>query len=98
MSKFQEHLIKTEEVLVMTKSNTGFFQKSRGCNSKINDWIGPVFKLVQDFIHFHLICRFQADPIKTGQVTLITMSNRDFFSKQGDVTLRLMTRSGQFTS
>ena len=57
---------------MITKSNRGFFQQSRGCNSKITDLIWPVFKLVSDFIHVHLICKFQADPIKTKQVTLMT--------------------------
>ena len=67
------------------------FQQSSGCNSKINDWIWPVFKLIRDFIHVHFICIFQADPIKTKQVTLMTTPNRGFFSNQGNVTLRLIS-------
>ena len=31
------------------------FQKSKGYNSKISDLILPVFKLITDFIHVHLI-------------------------------------------
>ena len=41
------------------------FQQLRECNSKINDPIWPDFKLVWDFIHVHLTCKFQGDLIKT---------------------------------
>ena len=77
--KFQEDLIKTEWVSLMTKSEA-FFSKSRGHNSKINDLIWPVFKLVQDFIHVHRICKFQEAFIKTDWVTLMTKSNGGFFN------------------
>ena len=95
--KFQEHPIKTEWVTLLTKSNM-LFQQSRWCNSKINVLIWPVFKLDHEFIHGHLICKFQEHPIKTEWVTLLTKSNRSFFSNQGDVILRLMIRSGQFSN
>ena len=71
------------------------FQQSRECNSKINDPIWPVFDLFRYFMHVHLICKFQEHPIKTEWVTLMTKSNRSFFSNQGDVTVWLMIRSGQ---
>ena len=48
-SKFQEYPIKTERVIMMTKSNRGFFQQLRGCNSKSNGRIWSVF----DFPRFH---------------------------------------------
>ena len=83
--------------MLMTKSNR-FFQQSRGCNSKCNDRIWPVFKLVQEFIHVHLICKFQDEPNKTDWVMLMTKSNRGFFSNQVDVTLRFMIRSGYFSN
>ena len=102
--KFHEVPIKTEQVMLMTKSNRGFFssqeevtkindlislfQQSRGGNGKINVWIWPVFKLVQCFIHDHLICKFQAYPIKPEQGTLMTKLNRGLFSNQGGVALR----------
>ena len=73
--------LKTEWLMLMTKSIRGFW---------------PVFKLVRDFIHVHLISKFQEDLIKTEWLKLMTKSNRGFFSNQGDVTLRLMIRSGQF--
>ena len=60
------------------------FQQSRGCNSKTNDLIWPVLELVWDFIHVHLICKFREDPIKSERVTLMTKSNRGFFSIQGE--------------
>ena len=50
-----------------------FFQQSRGPNSKINhDPILPVFELVQDFIHIHLICKFQEHPIETEGAMVMT--------------------------
>ena len=97
--KFQEVPIKTEQVMLMTKSNRGFFssqgevtkindlislfQQSRGGTGKINVWIWPLFKLVQCFIHVHFICKFQAYPIKPERGTLMTKLNRGFFSNQG---------------
>ena len=45
-----------------------------------------------------LICKFQELPIKIELVTQMTKSNRGVFSNQGDVTLRFMIQSGQFTN
>ena len=72
------------------------FQQSRVCNCKIKDPIWPGFELIRGFIYVHLICKFQEYPIKTEQVMLMTESNRDFFSNQGELILRLMIRFGQF--
>ena len=58
------------------------FQQSRERNSKINDLMWPVFKPFRDFIHIH-ICKFQEDQNKIEWVTLMTKSNRGFFSNQG---------------
>ena len=74
------------------------FQQSRGRNSKIKDQIWPVFEVVRDFNHVHIISKFQEHPIKTEGVIVMTKSNRGLFSNQGDVTLRLMIGSGQFSS
>ena len=46
-----------------------FFSKS-GCHSNGGIWSG--FKLIQDFIHVPLTCKFQEDPIKTEWVMLMT--------------------------
>ena len=74
------------------------FQQSSGCNSKINNLMGTIFKFVQDFIHVHLICKLQDDPITTGQVMLMIMSNIGFFNNQRDVTLRQIIQSGQVSN
>ena len=42
--------------------------------------------------------KFQEHPIKYERVTLMTKSNRGFFSNQGDVTLKSMIPSGQFSN
>ena len=52
--------------------------------------IWPVFEMIWDFIHVHLFCKFQEEPIKTEWVMLMTKSNRGFSSNQGNVTLKLM--------
>ena len=41
------------------------FRQLGELNSKINDTKWPGFKLVSDFIHVYLICKFQADLIKS---------------------------------
>ena len=53
--------------MLMAMSNR-LFQQSRGFNSKIHVQIWPVYKLIWDFIHVHLICKFQEHPIKTAGV------------------------------
>ena len=55
------------------------------------------FLNILEFIHIHLICRFQEELIKTECLMLTTKSNRCFFSNQGDITLRLMIPSGPFS-
>ena len=66
----------------------------------INGPIWPGFERIQNFIHFHLIWKFQEDLIKTERVMLMTKTkpNKGFFSNQGDVSLRLMIQSGQFSN
>ena len=71
------------------------FQQPRECNSKINDPIWPLFKLVWDFIYVHLSCKFQVVLIKTEGVMVTKKSIRSFFNNQGDIILRLMIPSGQ---
>ena len=53
---------------------------SHGCQSNL------LQVLTWDFIHVHLICKFQEHTIKTEWVTPMTKSNRGIFSNQGDVT------------
>ena len=38
----------------------------------------------KDFIHVHLICKFQDDSIKSELVILMIKSNIDFFNTQGN--------------
>ena len=87
--KFQEDLIKTEWLMLMQSKISVFFSNQGGHNSKSNIPIWAVFKIIRDCIHYHLICKFQEHPIKTQWVTLMTISNRSFFSNKGDVTLKL---------
>ena len=89
--KGKEDLIKTEGVMLMTRSKVGIFSIQGGRNSKINTCSlnRTYFKLIQDFSHVHLIGKFQDDPIKNEQFMLKIKSNIVcfFFNNQGDVTL-----------
>ena len=40
---------------------------SKGCNSKINDPILPFFEIIRDFVHVHLICKFQEEIKKVNE-------------------------------
>ena len=71
------------------------FEQSSGRNSKTNKLIWTVCDIFRDFIHVHLIHKFQKDLIKTERVMLIAKSNR---GNQGDITLRLISQSGQVSS
>ena len=101
--KFQEVPIKTEPVMVMTKSIRSFCSNHMKVTLRLMIQSGQIVRdfiqtgqIVRDFIQGHLICKFNEDLIKTEWVMLMTKSNRDFFSNQGDITLWLMIRSGQF--
>ena len=65
--KFQEVLTKTEQVIVMTKPNRGFFS-NQGDVTKINDPIWPVFELVRDLILVHLSASFKNIPSKLNKL------------------------------
>ena len=77
--KFQEDLIKTE-VMVMTRSNRGFF--SNQGDVTLNQLIlsGQFSNLSKILTMSTLNCKFQEFPIKTEQVIVMTKSNRGFFS------------------
>ena len=74
------------------------FLQSGGCNSKINNLIWTVFEFIQNFIHVHLTCKFQEDPIKTEWVMLMIRSNKGFFNNQGNVSLSAIIRSGRVSN
>ena len=83
----------------MTKSNRGFSSNQGDIPLlKSNNPIWPIFKLDQDFIHVHLICKFQEQPIKTEWLMQMTKSNRGFFSNHGDIPLGIMIWSSQFSN
>ena len=50
------------------------FQQSRGRNYKTNDPIWPVFELIRDFIHIHLIAKFQKHLIKIEGLMVMTIT------------------------
>ena len=76
--------------------NHRLFQLSKGSVSTINNSVRPYFELIRDSIQVQFICNFQEDPIKPEWFMLMTKTNRDFFSNQGDATLRIKIQSGQF--
>ena len=82
--KFQEALIKTKQVMLMTKSNRGFFSCQGKVTLRLMIRSDQFLQLIRDFIHVHLMSEFQEDLIKNESVVLMTKSNRGFFSNQGN--------------
>ena len=39
------------------------------------------FQLIREFIHVHLICKFQEEPIKAEILTQMTKLNKGFFQQ-----------------
>ena len=91
-SAFQKDPIKTERVMLMKKSNRGFFS-NLGDVFTINNSIWPVFNLIRNFIYVHLICKFHEDPIRIRRAMLMAKTNRGFFGNQD-----LKIRSSQFSN
>ena len=93
---FKKIELKLSKVMLMTKSNRGYFQQTRGCNSKITDPIWPVLSSSEISYMSALSASFekQGDLIKTERVMVMTNLNRGLFSNQGDVTQISMFRSG----
>ena len=72
------------------QSQTEVLSTIKGTNSKIDYPIWPVFESFWDFVHVHLIDKFQEDLIKTEWLTMMTKSSRGFFSNQWDaINVRL---------
>ena len=82
--KFQEDPIKPELVMLMTKSNRGFFRNQGG--AALRQMIRSGQASNQSEISSMSTSKLQEDPIKTEQVVLMTKSNRGFFQQSRDVT------------
>ena len=76
ISGFSRTRVKCTVKLCWWQSQTEAFSAIKGDrNSKINNSILPVFGLIRDYIHAHLICKFKEVPIKTERIMLMTRSN-----------------------
>ena len=72
-SKFDDDSIKNERASMETpfshyKSMGNFFRRSRAANSVVSGPIWPKFKLVRDFTHVPVTCKYKKDRIKREQV------------------------------
>ena len=70
--KYKKTAEKREDVVFPNVSLWDFFQRSRAANSIVG---GPnllKFKLIQDFIHLLLICKFQKDRINSNREKMVT--------------------------
>ena len=71
-SNFDDDLIKNEQASMETpfshyKSMGNFFRRSRAANSVVSSPIWPKFKLVWDFMHVLVTCKYKKDRIKSNR-------------------------------
>ena len=69
---FDDDLIKNEQASTETsfshyKSMGNFFRHSRAANSVVSNPIWPKFKLVRDFMHVLVTCKYKKDRIKSNR-------------------------------
>ena len=71
-SNFDDDLIKNKQASMETpfshyKSMGIFFRRSRAANSVVSSPIWPKFKLVRDFMHVLITCKYKKDWIKSNR-------------------------------
>ena len=71
------------------------FQHSSTSNSEVNSLIPPKFELSREFTAATVTCRFDEDLFKIEGTIDRTRSTVRFFATQGQVTPKLIVRSGQ---
>ena len=91
--KLQEDLIKTEGVMLMTKSNR-LFSAISGRNS-VNDPLWSGFKFIEISSMSPLSASFRQLQSKLNELSWWTNTN-SVFSNQGDLALRWMIQYSQF--
>ena len=96
--KFEEDPIKTEGAINRTRSKIAFLAL-KASNSKVIILIWMEFKLLWDFMHVLVTCKFNKDLIKTeGAINRTTFSSNGsmgkFFVTQGQVTPKQILQSG----
>ena len=96
MSTLSASLRKTEWVMLMKKSSRGFFQQSMVWTLRVMIRSGQFPNSSEISSMSTLTARFRKSRSKLNEL-LWWQSNRGFFSNQGNVTLRLMLRSGKFS-
>ena len=67
-SNFPDDLIKNEQASTETPFfHYKFFRRSRAANSLVSGPIWPKFKLIQDFMHVLVTCKYKKDRIKSDR-------------------------------
>ena len=71
-SNFDDDLIKNEQASMETafshyKSMEIFFRRSRASNSIVSGLIWPKFKLVRDFMHVLVTCKYKKEQTKSSR-------------------------------
>ena len=77
-SNFDDNLIKNEQASMETpfshyKSMGNFLRHSRAANSIVRSPIWPKFKLVRDFMHVLVPCKYKKDRIKSNREKVETL-------------------------
>ena len=72
ISNFDDDSIKNEEASMATpfshyKPMGDFFRRSRAANSVVSGPIWPKFKLIRDFMHVLVTCKYKKDRIKSNR-------------------------------
>ena len=89
--KYDEDSFRNELAILWTRSNIVFLHMWAS-NTKANFPIWPEFEL---FMVVLVICKTDEHPIKIESTIYRTMSNLGFFGTQGQVTPKLIIRSGR---
>ena len=72
-----------------------FSRRSRAANSAVLGPIWPNFKLIRDVMDVLVTCKYEEDPIKNEGARVITTLYSNFSDAQGQITLVLVSVSGQ---
>ena len=73
-------------------SKNSILTSIKGSNSVANL---PKFELIQAFMHVLDTCKYEEDPIKNEGATVVTTLYSNFSDAQGQITLVLLSVSGQ---
>ena len=72
MSSLPASLKRIRSIATEKKWWRQFFRRWRAANSIVSGGIWPKFKLIQDFMHVLITCKYEKDPIKNSRENVMT--------------------------